>query len=52
VPEPDVLATTLQEGLASVLGGTWVADSFREEETMAAEALEAHYLDAEWTWRV
>jgi hypothetical protein len=52
VPETDVLADALQEGLASVLGGRWVSDSYRTEEKMRAEALEGHYLDAEWTWRV
>jgi hypothetical protein len=30
----------------------WAADTFREAEKSAAEALEAHYLDPEWTWRV
>jgi len=52
VPETDVLARALRGGLAGVLGGVWSEDSFRKEEKGAAQELEAHYLDAEWTWGV
>lgn len=52
VPESDTLARALQLGLAAVLGGSWSADGFREDEKRAADVLEDHYLDPEWTWRV
>ncbi|MGW8264895.1 MAG: lipoate--protein ligase family protein [Longimicrobiales bacterium] len=52
VPELDGLAGALQRGLAAVLGGSWEAGGFRENEKRAAEALEDHYLDPGWTWRV
>lgn len=51
VPALDALSEGLQAGLAAVLGGEWVGDAFREGEERAAERLEAHYLDPEWTWR-
>ena len=52
VPEIGALAGAVQAGLAAVLGGSWSPDDFREEEKRAAEGLEGHYLDPEWTWRV
>jgi lipoate-protein ligase A len=52
LPELDALAGALRLGLATVLGGSWREDGFREDEKRAAEALGDHYLDPEWTWRL
>jgi lipoyl(octanoyl) transferase len=52
VPDLDLLATSLEQGLGSVLGGQWRAGRFREAEEGAARELEAHYLDPHWTWRL
>jgi lipoate-protein ligase A len=51
VPELDVLGFSLQQGLAEILGGSWAEDGYRSDEKMAAEELEAHYEDSDWTWR-
>ncbi len=52
VPDLDVLGFSLQQGLAETLGGSWVEDGYRSDEKMAAEELETHYEDSDWTWRV
>ncbi len=52
VPDPESLASALQEGLVATLGGSWIRGTFRAEEDAAALDLEPHYLDREWTWRV
>lgn len=52
LPELDALGGGLRLGLATVLGGSWREDRFREDEKRAAETLGDHYLDPEWTWRV
>ena len=52
VPELSRLGRSIQEGLAATLGGAWEADQYRPDEKMAAEALEAHYEDSGWTWRL
>jgi len=51
VPEISQLGVSLREGLAGTLGGTWFEDDYRSDEKMAAAELEAHYGDADWTWR-
>jgi lipoate-protein ligase A len=51
-PEVGVLKEKLQLGLSAVLGGTWQGDQFRNDEKSAAEELEGHYLDPDWTWRI
>ncbi len=52
VPELEELTAALRAGLSAVLGGAWVEDGIRRDERVAAVALEAHYLDPEWTWRL
>ena len=52
VPEADVLCSFIRDGLAETLGGSWTEDGYRSDEKMAAEGLEAHYEDPDWTWRV
>jgi lipoate-protein ligase A len=52
LPGLDALSEAIQGGLSGSLGGVWGEGSFRDEEKRAAEGLEAHYLDPEWTWRV
>jgi len=52
VPEDGVLEEVIRVGLAATLGGEWGVDSLRADEKSAAEELEGHYLDWEWTWRV
>jgi lipoyl(octanoyl) transferase len=52
VPDLELLALSLEEGLALTLGGEWREGRFRAEEERAARELEAHYLDPGWTWRV
>jgi len=51
VPEPSLLESCIREGLAETLGGSWADGGYREDEKMAAAELEAHYGDADWTWR-
>jgi len=51
IPDPEVLARALQAGLQGVLGGEWLPGTPRDDEKKAAEELEPHYLDPEWTWR-
>jgi len=51
IPDLQVLAGALQSGLRGILGGEWVQDTPREDEKKAADELEPHYLDPEWTWR-
>jgi len=52
VPDVEVLKDHLQIGLSHVLGGVWSSGQLRDDEKGAAEELEDHYLDPEWTWRV
>lgn len=52
LPDVDLLARSLKDGLALALGGDWREGEFRAEEERAARELEAHYLDPGWTWRV
>lgn len=52
VPEVEVLGEALQEGLTRILGGAWRGGSWREPEMLASRELEAHYSDADWTWRI
>jgi lipoyl(octanoyl) transferase len=52
VPDLDFLASSLQEGLETVLGGEWRAGTFQALEEGAAQELEARYLDPHWTWRL
>jgi lipoate-protein ligase A len=52
VPPMDVLADSVQKGLALTFGGSWEESEYKSNEKMAARDLEAHYLDPEWTWRV
>ncbi len=52
VPDLQALSRSLQDGLASTLGGEWREGGYRDRERMAAGELEAHYLDAGWTWRM
>ena len=51
VPEPSLLEVCIREGLSETLGGSWADGGYREDEKMAAAELEAHYGDADWTWR-
>jgi lipoate-protein ligase A len=52
VPEFGALGGFLVRGLEEVLGGEWTPGDYAEEERLAAEGLEAHYQDEEWTWKV
>jgi lipoate-protein ligase A len=52
IPDTGTLSKCIQSGLAEILGGFWSPGSYRGGEIRAAERLEAHYLDPEWTWRV
>lgn len=52
VPETHALAQALEEGLRRTVGGHWAPDSWTEAEELASEELEAHYSDAQWTWRI
>jgi hypothetical protein len=52
LPEDRILEAAIRNGLAEILGGEWNADGLRADEKSAAEELEGHYLDREWTWRV
>jgi lipoate-protein ligase A len=52
VPAQEVLTEVLRTGLAEVLGGEWMTDILRADEKSAAQELEGHYLDREWTWRL
>ena len=49
--EPSLLEVCIREGLSETLGGAWADGGYREDEKMAAAELEAHYGDANWTWR-
>jgi lipoate-protein ligase A len=51
VPDLQDLGSSITEGLAQTLGGSWAKDDYREDEKMAAAELEAHYGDSGWTWR-
>ena len=52
IPDTGTLSRSIQAGLAETLGGFWSPASRRPEEIRAAERLEGHYLEPEWTWRV
>ena len=52
IPDQEGMNRGLQLGLESVLGGRWHHGEFRDWEKDAAERLEPHYLDPEWTWRI
>lgn len=52
VPEMEALGEALRVGLTRTLGGTWKEDFWRKSEVLASEELEAHYSDADWTWRM
>jgi len=52
VPEVDALRSAVQEGLRRTLDGEWREDDWKASERLASGELEAHYSDADWTWRI
>ena len=51
VPDPDIVAGSLVEGLEEELGGRWETGELNDPERKAAEAFRERYESPEWTWR-